>query len=88
MNPQTKECKTVGNHQKLGEGRGIDSPPEPSEGARPRRHLVFGLLASRTVRGHMVVVSGPPVGGHLLWGPQETCTVFHNPKAIIVQGES
>lgn len=72
MNPQTKECKTVGNHQKLGEGRGIDSPPEPSEGARPRRHLAFGLVASRTVRGHVVVVSSPPSWRSLVMGAPGT----------------
>lgn len=33
-------------HQKLGEGRGIEPSLETSEGMWPCRHLNFGLLAS------------------------------------------
>ena len=43
MQPQAEEP--------LGAGRGRkETSLEPPEGARPWRHLDFGLLASRTVR--------------------------------------
>ena len=38
-----------GNPQRLEQARD-DCPREPSEGVRPRRHLNFRLLATRSVR--------------------------------------
>ena len=46
-------------HQKLEEAR-KDPPLEPSEGARPCRHLDFRLLTSRTVRQRTSVVLNQP----------------------------
>lgn len=46
---QAKEDQGFSATLNLGERKGTDYPPEPSEGARPCQHLDFGFVASRTV---------------------------------------
>ena len=62
MRPQ---ARNTWSHQKLEEAR-EESPLEPSEGARPCRHLDVRLPAARTGKEYVSVVLRHPVCGHLL----------------------
>lgn len=44
MRLQAEECQHERHFQKLGEGRGADSTPQPSEGAHPAQPLTLWSL--------------------------------------------
>lgn len=50
---EAKLCRRLLEAEK---GKGTDSPLQPPAGARPGRHLGFGVLTSGTVREHLCLI--------------------------------
>lgn len=65
IEPKAKECQKL--PAKLPKPRRGKEKIPVSEGACPRQHLDFTLLASRTVRPHVCTAISHPICGPLLW---------------------